>query len=123
LDIPSNKPGYPMDYPVPNFGMDHDIIGTEASIKQAEGSVDHTWKLKKDADGNYIDIPTATAAQAGKRSLQALAMREKNDDPTCSSDDGYPSAKGYCKKTIAARKGPSYFVNNNNENIAPVDPN
>ena len=40
---PKGGPGYPMDYPVPNFGMDHDIIGTKASIKQAEGSVEHTW--------------------------------------------------------------------------------
>jgi len=33
-----------MNYPVPNLGMDHDIKATEASIKQAEGSVDHVWK-------------------------------------------------------------------------------
>jgi len=33
-----------MNYPVPNLGMDHDITATEASIKQAEGSVDHVWK-------------------------------------------------------------------------------
>jgi len=30
----ANRP-YPIDYPVPNFGVDHDIIATEASIDQA----------------------------------------------------------------------------------------
>jgi len=34
----------------------------------------------------------------------SLATKEKNDRPTCSSDDGSPQASGYCPKTIANRE-------------------
>ena len=34
----------PKDYFVPDFGVDHDIKGTHASIKAAEDSLDHKWK-------------------------------------------------------------------------------
>jgi hypothetical protein len=33
-------------------------------------------------------------------------MREKNDVPAHSSDDGFPSCVGYCPKNIAARETP-----------------
>jgi uncharacterized protein (DUF427 family) len=40
---------YPVDYPVPNFGVDHDIVANDASLKAAEGIVGKKWdfKLKK----------------------------------------------------------------------------
>jgi hypothetical protein len=76
--FPDAKPGHPIDYPVPNFGMDHDIKATEASIKQAEGSVDHVWKPTENKDGTW-NVPTALAP----RSLASL-----EDSPSCSSDDG-----------------------------------
>jgi hypothetical protein len=28
--------GHPVDYPVPDFGIDHDIISTQSNIKKAE---------------------------------------------------------------------------------------
>jgi hypothetical protein len=52
-------------YTVPDLGMDHDIKSSIANEKEAEASTGHQWKLKKDADGNYIDIPTAV--QVGKK--------------------------------------------------------
>ena len=41
---------HPMDYFVPNFGLDHDIISTQSHIKGQEARLKHTWtpKLKKD---------------------------------------------------------------------------
>ncbi|MFN9898851.1 MAG: hypothetical protein ACK55Z_08690, partial [bacterium] len=32
----SNAPSYPINYPVPNFGVDHDIVETQKSIAAAE---------------------------------------------------------------------------------------
>jgi len=104
-----------MDYPVPNFGVDHDIKATEASIKQAEGSVEHDWKPTQNADGTW-NVPTAV--QVGGK-VAPIALASKMDSPSCSSDDGHPSAVGYCPKTIAARKEQGYFVNNNHESIFP----
>jgi len=83
-------------YTVPDFGIDHDIKASKASEKEAEASTGHQWNPKKDADGNWI-VPTALVKQA-------LASKEKVDRPSCSSDDGYPSASGYCPKTIAKRE-------------------
>ena len=74
--------------------MDHDIIGTEASIKQAEGSVGHAWNPTENKNGGW-NVPTALAPQA---------LATMGDRPSCSTDDGFPSAIGYCPKTIAARK-------------------
>jgi len=36
-------PTYPMDYFVPNFGMDHDIKKSENSEEWASKEVGHTW--------------------------------------------------------------------------------
>jgi hypothetical protein len=50
-----------MDYPVPDFGVDHDIISTQSHIKASEESTGNTWNLKKDDDGNYTNIPHVDA--------------------------------------------------------------
>lgn len=33
------------DYFVPNFGADHDIITTQANLKNTEAKLKHTWKI------------------------------------------------------------------------------
>ena len=35
---------HPMDYGVPSFGMDRDIMGSLENLKVAEGIVKHSWK-------------------------------------------------------------------------------
>ena len=37
---------YPVDYPVPNLGVDKDIIDDHADLKVAEGIVGHKWNFK-----------------------------------------------------------------------------
>jgi hypothetical protein len=51
------------------------------------------------AEGYEINIPAS-----------GLAQRDHNDRPSCSSDDGYPSAVGYCPINIAKRINPQYKV-------------
>jgi len=62
---PAGTPPPPMDYFVPNFGMDHDIIATGDNEKVASALVGHAWNFKtpesfekwrnraKDADYNF----------------------------------------------------------------------
>ena len=52
------KPDHPVDYKVPNYGSDHDIVSTQKHIKDAEATYDHKWNPDKDDDGNWI-VPTA----------------------------------------------------------------
>ena len=44
--------GFPKDYPVPDFGVDHDILSTAEAIKVAEALTKHqwNWKLRPAAD-------------------------------------------------------------------------
>merc|ERR1719450_1935319 len=39
--------GYDIDYPVPNFGRDHDINENYGSLDWAENSLSHHWTWKK----------------------------------------------------------------------------
>lgn len=43
---------YPINYPVPNFGMDRDVSDSISNTKVSEGIVGHdwTWKEKKKPD-------------------------------------------------------------------------
>ena len=69
-------PSHPMNYPVPDYGVDHDIIGTQASIKTAEGSTGNQWKPKPNADGGY-DMPSALQVPQG--------LMQMRSDPICNS--------------------------------------
>jgi len=37
---------HPVDYPVANFGVDHDIKGTSESLSSTEETLKHQWILK-----------------------------------------------------------------------------
>ena len=50
---------HPVDYPVPDFGRDHDIATTEANLKAAETQHGHTWTPKKDKDTEKWILPSA----------------------------------------------------------------
>jgi len=43
---PAGPPPPPMDYFVPNFGMDRDILATEQDEKVASALVGHAWSFK-----------------------------------------------------------------------------
>jgi len=47
------------DYFIPNFGVDHDIITTESNLKNAEGTLKHTWKL---AQMEHESIPACNSS-------------------------------------------------------------
>ena len=49
-----------MNYSVPNFGEDHDIIHTVAHTKSTEAKLKHNWVPKKDDDDNWVVPKTTT---------------------------------------------------------------
>merc|ERR1711981_1261218 len=104
--------GYDINYPVPNFGVDRDIIDNHASLATAEGALSHKlvmgteaskakWhNVAKDTDYNFApkldaDVRTTQKNLADSESnlghkwviddLQIDADADANSDPICSS--------------------------------------
>ena len=42
------KDDFPKAYGVPDFGVDNDIVGTQASLKLTEGNLENKWELPDD---------------------------------------------------------------------------
>jgi len=93
-----------MDYFVPNFGMDHDIIATATDEKVASALVGHAWSFKtpeswekwrnraKEVDYNYE--PKLSEDMIVSANSQQIAEDQKGNpyewsmlqsDPICSS--------------------------------------
>ena len=51
---PKDKKTHPMNYFVPNFGVDHQIVHSQNNEKNAEVALKHDWVLKKDDDDKWI---------------------------------------------------------------------
>ena len=53
------KPGYPMDYFVPNFGVDHEILASHDGLKWAEKERGYNWVWKKEdkPDSDVYKVP------------------------------------------------------------------
>jgi len=77
-----DAPVNPRDYFVPDFGKDHDIIATQAHIKQSEKALTHEWKPTK--SGGFWDMPSAESAKAYNSSLLQTEA-EVESDPINSS--------------------------------------
>jgi hypothetical protein len=70
------------DYRVPNFGMDHDIVGTHESIKSTEKTMGKSWTPTQDENGNW-DVPSAANNKSYRYAGASLAQVQS--DPICSS--------------------------------------
>ena len=79
-----------MDYPVPNFGQDHDIKSSISNEEVASKIVGHKWEWKKQPDGpprNYFvpnfgvdeDIKNVQAAVASEEDLQGHTWTPTQD--------------------------------------------
>lgn len=77
----SRDGNWPRDYAVPNFGVDHDILGTAASLKDAEASTGKTWNfVPEDPEEPYKSLPHVDAE------FKLIGL---NSDPAHNSADGY----------------------------------
>lgn len=99
--------GYPINYPVPNLGMDKDIKGGLDNLKVAEKTVNHEWtsfgtkeskakwanpakkvdyNFAPELDGNMID--SAASLKIAEKQLDhkyTLLQLNAESDPICSS--------------------------------------
>ena len=84
---PKNKPAYPVDYPVPNLGMDHDIKASMKNLDNAEEKLG-PWKLPPKNETTAKLFPTnntLSSKPAAKSALAVSADVHQKDDPICSS--------------------------------------
>lgn len=55
--------GHPVDYVVPNFGVDQDIVDTQKQVAAAEATLGHAWVPVQD-DNGYWGVPEAASASS-----------------------------------------------------------
>jgi len=87
---------HPIDYFVPNFGMDHEIVYSLANTAGAEASLNHVWNV------------TDTAQVQLNEDVDESIMLES--DPICSS--GGCTQYNHPKKSESALIPRDYFVPN-----------
>jgi len=70
---------HPMDYPVPNFGVDHDVLANHNSLEIAEKQLGHkwTWVEHEKPDPVYYDDGTVKGLDSEiTHSLNSMADQE-----------------------------------------------
>jgi len=50
----NDKPDHPINYKVPNFGMDQDIADSFASESSTSTQLGHKWEPRQDANGYWV---------------------------------------------------------------------
>jgi hypothetical protein len=76
---PKKKDGYPMNYPVPNFGVDQDMKDQEASLKQTEEKLNHKFVPKESADPHPMNykVPNFGVDQDIKDATENISNAEE----------------------------------------------
>ena len=89
------KERHPMNYKVPNLGVDQDIKDTQSHTAAAEKRLKHKWTPKQDKNGVWL-VPNAKNNNnwtfISFKDSQGLLQLEAESDPICSSS-GCPKNK------------------------------
>ena len=98
------KPDFPINYPVPNFGVDHDIKASQNSLKISEKALGKTLHANFDQKTNAVNTRNYKVASFGvdhdiKASENSLKITEKALGHKLSVD-------GYNKEINSALKFP-----------------
>lgn len=64
----SDKKTWKMNYPVPNFGPDHEIENVHSSIAGAEKSLGFKWNPKETEPGEIVEYPHGRPLEADMQS-------------------------------------------------------
>lgn len=75
------KPDHPTGYSVPDFGVDEDVIATQAHMKQQEKTLGVNWNPDQDDSGKWI-VPTSEAEFHLTGTKTDIHLK---DDPVCIS--------------------------------------
>jgi hypothetical protein len=96
---------HPVDYKVPNFGLDHEILTTQANIAVQEAK-HGSWTPVQDDEGFWI-VPGAADNASYTYRGSSLVQTDAQSDPICpSSGCNYATAKGKATHPM------NYFVPN-----------
>ena len=76
------KPAFPINYPVANFGVDHDILNSEKNLKMTEKKLGKTMNANFDQKTNAVNPRDYKVANFGvdsdiKASNNSLKISEK----------------------------------------------
>jgi len=119
---PEGPPSHPMDYKVPNFGMDHDILATETDEKVAAALVGHAWAFKtpeswekwrnraKDTDYNFDPKLSEDMVTNANSVKIAENQYDKNIELVQTQDDPCYSSLGNCLQTLPPKGGLGYPI-------------
>lgn len=83
-------PGYPINYKVPDYGMDHDVKTTQNNIKNAEETLGHELKMPEKK------VPGEAKVQLQSDPICIGPEAENCEKPTMTA--GYFSRDGNWKK-------------------------
>ena len=73
------KQDWPRDYPVPNLGKDHDIIGTFGSLADAEKIRNHKWNFELNCTKDEPCNPAARTLYNFKPALSDDVITSQNN--------------------------------------------
>lgn len=104
--------GNPVDYWVPNFGVDSDIIDAQQHIADAETLLKHTWTPTQDKNG-FWNTPGPSVSRLSNL-IQTDAYVQVESDPICSSAGcNYPSEKAAAAAVSAEYDIPNFGADHN----------
>lgn len=101
-----------MDYPVANFGEDHDVVSTQANAAAAEASTGQQWVIP--ADLKWQDLPHVDAEfKLMQKKSGGKMMQIKSDpigDSTGTTQYLHPKKDGHPMDYPVANYGPDHDV-------------
>ena len=101
------KLDYPIDYKVPNFGVDHDIIHTKKHIADQEKRLDHKWIPKRDPETKKFIVPNA--ANANSYSYMPSNMVQRKSFQSLTQSDPISGSAGWPVSTRKAKVDDTVF--------------
>lgn len=95
-----HKDSFKMNYFVPSFGKDHDIVQSEKDAAGAEAALGHTWTPTYDEENDKWVVPTESAefklagvAQDVQMGKHKRKHKHQHSDPSCTSS-------GWCGESL-----------------------
>ena len=104
------KKDYPKDYPVPNLGKDHDIIGTFGSLKDAERIRNHKWNWVLRKEGDPPLNPAERTLYNFKPALSDDIITSQNNLENAERDLGQVFGESWAPSAVANTTTPAVPV-------------
>jgi len=108
------KPSHPMDYPVPDFGADHEMIASKEHEGAAEDLLAHKWKLQKDEKTEKWIVPPSDVEFKidDNARFPVLDFAQRKADVSYAQLESDPiCATSGCPKTAEEKKKPPVVYN------------